>query len=58
MNQMGLKKGPLVMSDISHVGFSAVTRLINHRYMAVDYHQLIDSGYEVRRDLGNETRKS
>jgi hypothetical protein len=58
MNQMGVKKAHMVMSDISHVGVSAITRLIENRYMAVGYHQLIDSGYEVSRDLGNETQIS
>ena len=47
MNQMGPEKGPLVISDISYVGLSAMIRLIKNRYMAVGYHQLIDSGYEV-----------
>ena len=43
---------------VSHVRISAMTRLIKNRYMAVGYRQLIDSSYEMRRDLGNETRNA
>ena len=58
MNQTGLKNGPLVMSAVNHVGISAMTRLIRNRYITVGYHQLIDSGYEMKGYLGNETRNA